>query len=97
MAAAEAFGVGGYYQTSDNGRFLWHYKPPTNFCVQFLAKTEPRIVLRTPYLAARYTNLRYTPVSHERDWDPSGTYFVDGGQTSYNGITPPAPSYFTPT
>ena len=97
MEAARAFGVGNNYQTTDNGRFLWHFKPPENFCVQFLAKTEPALVLRTPFLAARYTAIRYTPVSHERDWNPSGTYFVDGGQTSYNGITPPAPSYFTPT
>lgn len=94
MEAANAFGVGSFYNTSDNGRFAWHFKPPTNFCVQMLAKTEPRLVLRTPYLAARYTTIRYTPVSHERDWNTSGTYFADGGQTSYNGY---GPSYFTPT
>ena len=93
-AAARAFGVAENYQTTDNGRFLWHFKPPQNFCVQFLAKTEPRIVLRTPFLAARYTNIRYTPISHERDWATGGAYFVDGGQTSYNGY---GPSYFTPT
>lgn len=97
MEAARAFGAEAFYQTTDNGRFLWHFKPPNNFCVQFLAKTEPRIVLRTPFLAARYTTIRYTPVSHERDWDPADTYFVNGGQTTYTGITPPAPSYFTPT
>lgn len=94
MEAANAFGVGSFYQVSDNGRFLWHFKPPTNFCIQFLAKTEPRLVLRTPYLAARLTSIRYTPVSHERDWSPSGTYFADGGQTSYQGYDP---SYYTPT
>jgi hypothetical protein len=94
VTAAQAFGVSSFYQASDNGRFLWHFKPPTNFCVNMLAVTEPRIVLRTPFLAARYTTIRYTPVSHERDWNPSGTYFVDGGQTSYNGY---GPSYFTPT
>lgn len=97
MDFARAFGAESFYNTTDNGRFLWHFKPPTNFCVQFLAKTEPRIILRTPFLAARYTTIRYTPVSHERDWNPSGTYFADGGQTSYNGIVPPAPSYFAPT
>jgi hypothetical protein len=95
--AAAAFGVGSFYNVTDNGRFAWHYKPPTNFCVQFLAKTEPRLILRTPYLAARLTSVDYTPISHERDWNPSGTYFVDGGVTDYNGIVPPAPSYFTPT
>jgi hypothetical protein len=94
MEAAAAFNVGAFYNTSDNGRFAWHFKPPTNFCVQFLAKTEPRIVLRTPYLAARYTTIRYTPVSHERDWNPSGTYYQEGGVTNYNGY---GPSYNTPT
>lgn len=97
MDFARAFGAESFYNTTDNGRFLWHFKPPTNFCVQFLAKTEPRIILRTPFLAARYTTIRYTPVSHERDWNTSGTYFADGGQTSYNGIVPPAPSYYAPT
>lgn len=95
--AANAFGVGQYYSITDNGRFAWHAKPPTNFCVQFLAKTEPRLILRTPYLAARLTAIDYTPISHERDWNPSGTYFADGGNTNYNGIVPPAPSYFAPT
>lgn len=94
MEAAQAFGVGGFYNTSDNGRFAWHFKPPTNFCVQMLAKTEPRLVLRTPFLAARYTAIRYTPISHERDWNTSGTYFTNGGQTSYNGY---GPSYFSAT
>jgi len=46
----------------------------------------------TPMIAGRLTSIRYTPVVHERDWDPSGTYYVDGGTSS--GQTPP--SYYSP-
>jgi len=79
------------YYTTDNGRFLWHKKPPTNFCVQALAKTEPRMLLLTPYIAARLTNVKYMPLMHERSPFTDSGYFVDGGNTEYS-----APSYYTP-
>lgn len=91
-AAAAQFAASGFFDVSDGGRFAWHWKPPKNWCVQGLAKTEPRLLLLTPYIAGRLTNIRYTPVIHERDWDPAGTYFVDGG--GYSGQTPP--SYYSP-
>lgn len=94
MQAARAFGVPNFYGWTDNGRFAWHYKPPNNFCVQMLAVTEPRVILRTPYLAARYTNIRFTPDLVTPDWKPSGPSYIDGGQTSYNGYSP---LYSTPT
>lgn len=94
MQFAQQMGFGSYYKTSDNGRFLWHFKPPTNYCVQFMLKTEPRLILRTPFLAAVLTNVRYTPLSHEREPFTDSTYFVDGGVTSYNGY---GPSYYSPT
>lgn len=94
MEAARTFAPDGFYSTSDNGRFLWHKKLPNNFCVQMLAKTEPRLLLLTPHLAARLTTVQYTPLAHERDWDPSATsYYVDGGRTDYNGY--PA-SFYSP-
>ena len=58
-----------------------------------LAKTEPRLLLRTPQIAARLTNLRYTPLSHERDWNPASSYFANGGRTNYIGF---GPSLFSP-
>ena len=92
MAAAQAFAPAGSYTISDNGRFAWHMKPPSNWCVQLVAKTEPRLLLLTPFIAARLTDVRYTPYVHERDWDPDGTYFVNGG-----GISQAKPSYYSPT
>jgi len=79
-----------YYFTTDGGRFLWHNKPPNNWCVQWLAKIEPRIRLLTPQLAGRIQNVCYSPLQHVRDANPGDPYFVDGGATSRS-----APSYYS--
>lgn len=84
----------GFYQVTDGGRFLIHKKPPTNFCVQLLGKTEPRLVLRTPFLAARLTNIKYTPLAHEREWEVDSSYYVDGGKTNRGGSFT---SFYSPT
>lgn len=84
---AKYFAPGDSYYTSDAGRFLWHKKPPTNFCVQLLAKTEPRLLLLTPYLAARLSNIKYLPMEHERSPFTDSDYFVNGGRTTQ---TPPS-------
>ena len=70
---------------TDGGRFLWHKKPPTNWCNQWLAKIEPRVILLTPQLAGRIQNVRYAPLQHTRDPFPADDYFVNGGQTSRPG------------
>jgi hypothetical protein len=94
MDAANVFAPPGTFYTSDNGRFFWTKKPPTNFCVQVAAKTEPRLLLLTPYLAARLTDVRYTPLQHEANWDPSGSFYSDGGSTAQDTTLP---SWFSPT
>ena len=94
MAAAKLLAPGDSYFTTDGGRFAWHKKPPTNFCVQALVKSEPRLILRTPMIAARITNVAYTPLAHERDWNTSGYYFVNGGKTDRLGY---GPSFFSET
>lgn len=81
------------YFTTDGGRFLWHKKPPQNFCVQAMAKTEPRLMLLTPYLAARLQNVKYMPVEHERSPFTDSYYWVNGGNTQGNAY---APSYLSP-
>jgi hypothetical protein len=86
----------GYYRASDGGRFLWHMKPPQNFCVQMLAKTEPRLLMLTPYLGARLTSIKYTPVAHERSWETTNSYFVNGGGTDRINLSTKS-SYYTPT
>lgn len=85
----------GSYQASDGGRFLWHKKPPANFCVQMVAKTQPRLLLLTPMIAARLTNVRYIPYMHERGSFTDDGYFVNGGRTDRAGWPPP--SFYSPT
>ena len=62
----------------------------TNLCVVWQSKIEPRLVLRTPWLAGRLQNVMYCPLQHEREPFPEDPYFVDGGLT-----TRPGPSYYT--
>lgn len=94
MDAARLLAPDGSYYTSDDGRFFWHKKPPTNFCVQLLAKTEPRLMLLTPHLAARLTNVRYSPMQHVRSPFTDSAYFSNGGRTDFIGF---GPSYYSPT
>lgn len=88
--SALAPGAGSYYW-SDGGRYLWHLKPPANWCIQILGKVEPRIMLRVPQLASRITNVAYQTPMHEQDPDWTDPYFVRGGVTA--GYT--APTYST--
>lgn len=60
----------------------------TNLCIQWQSKIEPRLVLRTPWLAAKLQNVVYCPIQHERDIYPEDPYFTNGGRTTRSG-----PSY----
>lgn len=95
MEAAEIFAAPGMYYTTDNGTYLWHRKPPSNFCVELLAISKPRLVMRTPYIAARITDVLWSPVSvHERSPFTDSGYFVNGGRTTRVGY---GPSFYSPT
>lgn len=62
----------------------------TRQCIQFEVKIEPRLVMRTPWLASRLQNVVYCPVQHIRDPFPDDPYHVDGGRTERQG-----PSFYT--
>src|SRR3990167_587985 len=51
-----------------------------NQCVVWQSKVEPRLVIRTPWLAGRLQNVVYCPAQHDRDAFPSDPYFVAGGR-----------------
>lgn len=85
MIGAEDGNYGQGYFWTDGGRFLWHNKPPRNWCIQMLAKIEPRLRLVTPQLAGRLNNVVYCPLQHTRSPFPTDPYFVDGGVTSRTG------------
>lgn len=82
LEAAKVFAPEGAYFVSDGGRFLWHRKPPQNWCVQMLAKTQPRFVVRTPFLAGRLDGIVYQPVMPFDSWNPASPYHKDGGKTA---------------
>ena len=63
---------------TDNGKFYWNYDGD-KWCFILNLLTEQRIILRTPHLAGRIDYVKYEPLQHERDSDPSGAYHMDGG------------------
>lgn len=85
---ATGAGQSGSFFTSDGGRFLWHNKPENNYCLETSALVEWRLLLLTPQLAARITNVKYTPLKHERNWDPNSSFYADGGRTDFVGFGP---------
>jgi hypothetical protein len=80
-----------YYWT-DGGQYIWHLKPPVNWCVQWIGLIEPRLILLTPHLAARIENVSYTAPMVPRQPFPNDPYYVNGGVT---GRTT-APSWYGP-
>ncbi len=92
-----AFSPQGFFRITDNGRFLMAMKAPSNWCVQILGLTEPRIKVQTPYLAARITGVGYSHLPNVPSGFPDQTsYYRDGGSVNYTGY-PWGPSFFTPT
>lgn len=88
----------GQFRTTDGGRFLLHMKPANNWCVQAMALAEPRLVLRTPYLAARIDQVAYSHLPNVLSGDPnSPSYYRNGGRVTYTGYQPQSPSYLAPT
>lgn len=83
----EALGEGGILGRVE-GPFLTVMKQK-NFCVQWQTKIEPRLVLRTPWLAARIQNVQYCPTMNARQPFPEDPYHKNGGLTSRE-----APSYY---
>lgn len=84
MPAAAEGNISDFYWT-DGGKFLWHKQPPLNWCVRWLAKIEPRVILLTPHLAGRITNVQYCPLQHTRDSINTDPYWTDGGVTTRTG------------
>jgi hypothetical protein len=79
MASAQALGAD--VKITNNGAWIFT-KLQTHLCILWQGKVEPRIVLRTPQLAGRITNVAYEPLQHVRDPFPADGYFTDGGVTS---------------
>jgi len=73
---------------TDNGFYSWALEQ-IKWCYKLAAKTEDRVVLRAPHLAGRIDAVKYSPLQHERESDPSSSYFYDGGVSLRSGISSP--------
>jgi hypothetical protein len=78
--------IGGLYSWSPDGRFSWTWVKDGP-CFLIRANIEPRIILRTPQLAARIQNIKYVPVQHLREPDPDSSYFFKGGVSTRSPAT----------
>jgi hypothetical protein len=75
---------------TDGGRFHWGIESTKAWCFKFKAKAEPRLILRTPHLAAKIQKVKYTPAKHMISYDPASPYHLAGG-VSLRGV--PAAGY----
>lgn len=64
---------------TDGGTFSWALDPIRKWCFKMSAKTERRIVLRTPQLAGRIDNILYSPLQHMRESFADSPYMSNGG------------------
>jgi len=63
---------------TDAGKYMWAIEQ-VKWCIKFALRTEQRIVLRSPHLAARVDHVKYEPLQMLRDPDPDSPYHADGG------------------
>jgi hypothetical protein len=71
---------------TDSGMFLWNATRAGGNCFRMAAAVEPRLLMHTPQLAARITDVKYAPLQHMRSHDPDALYNANGGVTKY--VTP---------
>lgn len=70
---------------TDGGAYSWTMSQ-TRWCFDLSAKTEQRVILRTPQLAGRIDAVKYAPMQHLRDSDPDSAYWADGGVSVRSGL-----------
>lgn len=80
----QALGPDNIYKVSGDGRFITMLKTPELWCRQIAMRTRKRIIVRTPFLAARIDNIAYNVYVQDRSWEPGTSFFVNGGNTSFN-------------
>lgn len=80
--------LGNLVLARQEGSFLT-WPRQTNQCVVWQSKVEPRLILRTPWLAGRIQNVMICPLQNERQPFPDDPYYTDGGRITRDG-----PSYY---
>lgn len=77
-------------QVTANGAFF-ETMDQIRGCFVFQAEIQPRLVIRTPWLAGRITNVVYCPLLSPREPFPEDPYFVTSGEQAR-----PGPSVWQP-
>lgn len=72
---------------SFNGGFYAMTERQTDFCIEHKYGLQPRLIMRTPWLAWRIENVNYSMPGflYSRDWNPAGQYHANGGRY-YNDL-----------
>lgn len=71
---------------TDRGMYSWALEQ-IKWCYKLSLKIEPRVVLRTPFLAGRIDRVRYTILAHLRDPFADSVYNQDGGVSIRGNFT----------
>lgn len=77
------------FWSTDQGRFMWNLQQQA-WCYVVMGKVEPRVILKTPQIAGRIQNIKYSPLQHLRSPFDDSPYFAKGGNEEY-----PGPSWYT--
>lgn len=81
QARAIQLAANGLTWTTDGGLFRWTSEFAKG-CLKLNATMTPRLRMRTPQIAWRVDAVAYQPLQHFTSYDPSSSYFVNGGQTT---------------
>jgi hypothetical protein len=68
--------------THNNGMYMTAIRSD-GFCDELLLTGRFRMIMRTPFLAARLDNITFNALKGYRDFEPGGTFHYDGGVTQY--------------
>jgi len=68
---------------TDGGAYYWAVEYH-NWCYKLAARTEQRVILRTPQLAGKIQRVKYSPLQHLREDYTDSAYFKDGGVSIRN-------------
>lgn len=67
--------------TTDGGMFNWTADFARG-CLKLNYEFDPRLRMRTPQIAWRIDNVAAQPLMHFDSWNPSSSYFTNGGVTT---------------
>lgn len=76
---------------SDGGMYSWGIEDTKSWCVKLALRSEQRVILRTPHLAAKLQQVKFSPMLPTRTPYQDDKYFLDGGvslrdKDSYNAV-----------